>query len=173
MSDTASVFSDGSKRGYTMSAHAVQQRAVNADRKRWFTDMRDLSEKLSLKANDFKLVNEINASLLKVFTFSDMVGLYRKEYDAMLASEALSLQVHNNAAHARALLAAEQNARELELELKRKDVLIHQLQWQMTLPRSSYCDIPTLVPPFQRQHEGDASTDLSGEWSPLSQSPSF
>ena len=141
MSDTASVASDtGSKRGYTMSVHAAQQRALNAEKKRWFTNMRDLSDKLSLKVNEAKLVEEISSSLLKVFTFSDIVGMYKTEYDEMVENEVMARSgqltgpapiTHVNESMGGIIAGLQQ-------ETKQQSKYINELEYRMSMCRSCW-----------------------------------
>lgn len=80
MSDTASIAS--SRRDYNLSERALEQRKLNGQRRRWFSDLKELNNKLLLKLDDSRLIREIASHLITVFTFADMVEIYGAEaYD--------------------------------------------------------------------------------------------
>lgn len=80
------------KRQYRLTDAAKDQRQDLADRKRWFKDMSDLKYKLSLKADDSQLLSEIEANLIKVFSFKDIMGIFQEAYDVAYEQDERTLQ---------------------------------------------------------------------------------
>ena len=76
--DNLSTTSSG--RGYTLSEHALAQRKANGARRKLVNTMKVLHEKLLLKNDDMKLINDIAEQLMKAFTFSDLVNMFAEEY---------------------------------------------------------------------------------------------
>ena len=75
------------RKDYTMSQTAVDQRKANGQHKRWISNLKALSEKLSLKADEFKLLDEITLYISQVFTFEQITGIFRQEFDECVASK--------------------------------------------------------------------------------------
>ena len=72
------------KREYTMSTTAIDQRKANSQRKRWLSNLRALDEKLSLKVDEFKLLNEIVSCISQTFTFEQIHDIFRQDFDEIL-----------------------------------------------------------------------------------------
>ena len=69
-----------------MSDAAREQRAKNAQRKRWNSNLKVLSEKFSWKVDEYKLVNEIVSYMEQTFTFAQLCEIFSDDYDALIAS---------------------------------------------------------------------------------------
>ncbi len=73
-----------SRQSYTMSDAAREQRAKNAQRKRWMGNLKVLSEKFSWKVDEYKLVNEIVSYMEQTFTFAQLAEIFADEFNELL-----------------------------------------------------------------------------------------
>lgn len=76
-----------SRQSYTMSDAAREQRAKNAQRKRWVGNLKVLSEKFSWKVDEYKLINEIVAYMEQTFTFAQLSEIFSEEFQEMMAEK--------------------------------------------------------------------------------------
>lgn len=90
--DNLSTTSSG--RGYTLSEHALAQRKANGARRKLVNTMKILHEKLLLKNDDMKLINDIAEQLMKAFTFSDLVNMFTEEYAQHYAADPRTHALH-------------------------------------------------------------------------------
>jgi predicted RNase H-like nuclease (RuvC/YqgF family) len=75
-----------SRQTYTLSDAARAQRQNNGLRKRWVNNLKVLSEKLSWKVEESKLVNEIIAYIEQAFTFEQLADIFSEDYETLIAS---------------------------------------------------------------------------------------
>ena len=75
-----------SRQTYTLSDAARAQRQNNGLRKRWVNNLKVLSEKLSWKVEESKLVNEIIAYIEQAFTFEQLAEIFSEDYETLIAS---------------------------------------------------------------------------------------
>ena len=70
-----------------MSDAAREQRAKNAQRKRWMGNLKVLSEKFSWKVDEYKLVNEIVSYMEQTFTFAQLSEIFAEEFNELLGEK--------------------------------------------------------------------------------------
>ena len=78
-SDTESVRSN-----YTLSEAALAQRKANGNRKRWVAGLKVLQDKLSLKVDEYRLMEEICSNITALFKFDDLKNLFPDEVDEVI-----------------------------------------------------------------------------------------
>ena len=105
--DGASVACSTKRQQYRLTAAALGQRQDLATKRRWFKDLDELKYKLSLKADDSRLLGEIETSLLKVFSFKDIAEIFRPEYHEVYEGDERTLET-------------QARIRELELKLSQQ-----------------------------------------------------
>ena len=79
--ESANDFDAKEERSYTMSEKAIAQRKANASRKRWFAGLQALNEKMSLKTDEYRLMDEICSNLTAIFKFQDLIELFPDDYN--------------------------------------------------------------------------------------------
>ena len=75
------------KKLYTMSQTAIDQRAKNGQRKRWSANLKALNERLSLKVDEFKLMNEIMGYIEQTFSFEQLSEIFQHEFEELIENK--------------------------------------------------------------------------------------
>ena len=83
--DIDSVFSTRSN--YTLSDKALAQRKMMGEKRSWIKNAGNLKYRLKLKEDETLLVDEILQSMSNVFSFEELMEIYKEQYEEKLNVE--------------------------------------------------------------------------------------
>ena len=83
--DIDSVFSTRSN--YTLSDKALAQRKMMGEKRSWIKNAGNLKYRLKLKEDETLLVDEILQSMSNVFSFEELMEIYKEQYEEKLNAE--------------------------------------------------------------------------------------